>query len=297
MTKIEWHVMSMTGFGHVEFGIENKKYVLEIKTLNSKQLDVSIKWPHHFRSKEIDVRNILSDIFNRGKIDFYLSIQKESDQAVPTINIPIAQAHIKQLNLLMESLAIERPNNLLEVIMRMPDIYTTQETELSENEWLVFSNHLQTCVQQVVMYRKKEGNVLAQDLYKHTREILIQLEEVEKMDQDRVLNYRKKLSEKLSALLSDVNFDKSRLEQEILYFAEKTDISEEKVRLKTNCEHFLESMSEKEPMGRKLGFISQEIGREINTIGSKCNDFNIQKRVIAMKESLEKIKEQCANIL
>lgn len=291
------NVHSMTGFGRVEYVFNHQNYSLEIKTLNSKQIDVYTRIPGYFKSKELDIRTLLNQAFERGKVDLFLAVQTQESVKIPHINQTIAKEYLIQIQNLEKQLGIEGTRNYTEILLRSPDIMSSEEKQLNTEEWSCFWENLNTCVALVNQYREKEGNMLANDLQTYVNQILSDLEAIKGLETGKEGDIRKKLLNKLKELLPESNIDKNRLEQEILYYLEKMDISEEKIRLKTNCDYFLETLNSKDGKGRKLGFIAQEIGREINTIGSKCNDSDIQRYVVNMKDNLEKIKEQCANVL
>lgn len=289
--------LSMTGFGRTEYVLNGQRYVIEIKSLNSKQMDIYTKIPSQFKSKEIELRNTVSQIFERGKVDLSLWIQQEDSTVGSEVNQTVVAQYFKQIQETEKVLGIHPSTNYMEILLRMPEVFSYQEKELQEGEWEEFMKKLSDCTSQVLAYRKTEGDVLKQDLTNYINTILHHLEKVKQLEEGKSSELREKMLQKVSQYVSEVSIDKNRLEQEVLYYIEKMDISEEKVRLHTNCTYFLDTLDLPEAKGRKLGFISQEIGREINTIGSKCNDSAVQKHVVEMKDCLEKIKEQCANVL
>lgn len=289
---------SMTGFGKHIIRTDEKDISIEIRTLNSKQLDIYIKMPQVYREKELEVRALLSNILQRGKTEVTMSINQKSANLQPIINLPVAQHYFKQLNSLSNTLQQNTTlNDLLPVLVKLPDVLSSKEEEINPEEWAEILKGLELTCLKVDDFRKQEGLTLTKDLEKRIRVILELLLKVETFENERINNIKERISSNLDTFLNEVQSDKNRLEQEMIYYIQKLDITEEKIRLKKHCEYFLETMSDESSPGKKLGFISQEIGREINTLGSKANEVNIQKIVVLMKDELEKIKEQLFNIL
>lgn len=287
----------MTGFGKTEFELGNKKYTLEIKALNSKQLDINTRIPALYRQKDIEIRRLISEMLTRGKIDFALYLDNLGEESTSKINTPVIKDYYKQLSELYINLNLEIDNSIMQSIIRLPDAVKMTYEELDETEWLVVRENLANTLDELNKFRDQEGLALKIDIESNIKSILELLEQVAPFESKRIENVRTKISDSLNELQLNGSIDKNRFEQELIYYIEKLDINEEKVRLINHCSYFTETMNEAEPSGRKLGFIAQEIGREINTIGSKANEGNLQRIVVQMKDKLEKIKEQVLNVL
>ncbi len=290
-------IKSMTGYGKSVAELKGKKISIEIKSLNSKQLDLNLKVPWLYKEKESEIRNLMSQKLDRGKIDLTISFDVLDSDTIPVINKTVVKNYFKQLKEISGELGINSDDQLLSTILRLPDALNTEKPELSEDEWGTVKEKLIESVEQLDHYRAEEGKSLEADLIRCTGKILNFIVEIEKFEKGRIEKIREKLNSLLNENIIPENIDKNRFEQELLYYLEKLDINEEKVRLKKHCEYFLEKIATEPPNGKILGFISQEIGREINTIGSKANDASIQKLVVMMKDELEKIKEQSLNVL
>jgi uncharacterized protein (TIGR00255 family) len=290
-------IKSMTGYGKSVAELKGKKISIEVKSLNSKQLDLNLRLPWLYKEKESEIRNLLSQKLERGKIDLAVSFDVLDSDTIPVINKTVVKNYFDQLKEISGELGINSDDQLLSTIMRLPDALSTEKPELSEDEWSTIKEKLSESVEQLDHYRAEEGKSLEADLIRCTGKILNFLVEIEKSEKGRIEKIREKLNNLLNENFSPENVDKNRFEQEMIYYLEKLDINEEKVRLKKHCEYFLEKIATEPPNGKILGFISQEIGREINTIGSKANDASIQKLVVMMKDELEKIKEQSLNVL
>ncbi len=286
----------MTGFGKTDADIPGKSISVEIRTLNSKQTDINVKMPWLYKEKEIEIRNMLSKALERGKVDFSIYVDIMSDQAVPRINKEVVKNYFNQLTEVAGELYIDSPDQLLSVIMRLPETLRSERVQLTEDEWLILKQLINEALIMVDGYRLEEGKALLADISTHIENIVALLQEIEPFEKDRIKSVKERLmaAQKQSGA---EGLDMNRFEQELIYYLEKLDLNEEKVRLKKHCEYFLETALSKESNGKKLGFITQEIGREINTIGSKANNASIQKLVVRMKDELEKIKEQALNIL
>ena len=290
-------IKSMTGYGKSIAELPGKKVTIEIKSLNSKQLDLNLKLPWIYKEKEAEIRNILSQKLNRGKIDLNISFDILDSDVIPVINKTVVKNYFSQLKEISGELGIDSDDQLLTTIMRLPDALKTEKPELSEEEWELVKSRLMESIDYLDSYRAEEGKSLEADLIRCTGKILNFLIDIEKFEKDRIEKIKEKLNTSLMENFATEDIDRNRFEQELIYYLEKMDINEEKVRLKKHCEYFLEKISSEPPNGKILGFISQEIGREINTIGSKANDASIQKLVVMMKDELEKIKEQSLNVL
>jgi uncharacterized protein (TIGR00255 family) len=288
---------SMTGFGKAECELPGKKVSIEIKSLNSKQLDISTRLPSFIKEKEVDIRNEISRELERGKIDCYILTELTSEDSAHKINKDIVKSYIKQLQEIREELKLESDEQLVQVAMRLPDALKTDTEEMDKKEWDIILDSVHTAIEGVKMYRSREGNILAEDIQKRIQLILEKLEKIKSFEEARIQNIRDRITQNLKELKLDESYDPNRFEQELIYYLERLDITEEKVRLASHCNYFLEILPSSESVGKKLGFISQEIGRELNTLGSKSGDSNIQKLIVEMKDELEKIKEQLNNIL
>ncbi len=286
----------MTGFGRTTMEESGKSITIEIRTLNSKQLDLNTRIAPLFRNNENEIRALISHELERGKIDFTLTIDKN---AAPTasINPELARSYYEALTALSKELENPVVSDIFMQVLRMPDVISTPQEDLSEDLWNAVMNAVRQTCRQVNDFRVAEGEVLAKDFEKRIRLIRDMIDEVTPFEENRIASLRAKFDKNIAELESKVQFDPNRMEQEIFFYIEKLDITEEKVRLRKHCDYFLETMAEPQANGKKLGFIVQECGREINTLGSKSNDFNIQQIVVRMKDELEKLKEQLANIL
>ena len=290
-------IRSMTGFGKTEFELGNKKYTLEIKSLNSKQLDINTRIPALYRQKDIEIRRLMSEMLTRGKVDFALYLDNLGSESTSKINSAIIKDYFSQLSGVYAELNLEVNERIMQSIMRLPDTVKMTYEELDESEWLVVRENLVKTLEELNRFRDQEGLALKADIDTNIANILDLLNQVEPFEKQRMENVKTKIMDSLNELQQNGSVDKNRFEQELIYYMEKLDINEEKVRLTNHCSYFTETMSENEPSGRKLGFIAQEIGREINTLGSKANESNLQRIVVQMKDNLEKIKEQVLNVL
>lgn len=290
-------IKSMTGYGKAIAETPQKKITIEIKSLNSKQFDLNTKLPWLYKEKEPEIRNIVSQMLDRGKIDLSVYFDILEDEGIPVINKSIVKNYYKQLKEIAGELEINIDDQILPIIMRLPDSLKTEKPELPEDEWELVKKQITSSINVLDLYRIEEGKSIETDLRKRISGILDSLSSIEKFEPGRIEKVREKLISILNENNGTENLDKNRFEQELIFFLEKFDINEEKVRLKKNCEYFLESVETAPPNGKILSFIAQEIGREINTMGSKANDSSIQKLVVMMKDELEKIKEQTNNIL
>jgi uncharacterized protein (TIGR00255 family) len=290
-------IKSMTGYGKAIAEIPQKKITVEIKSLNSKQLDISIKLPWLYKEKELEIRTLLSQKLERGKIDVTIYSDNLEDEPVPEINKSTVKKYYDQLRIIADELKIDFNDHILTTLMRLPDTLNTRKQELSIEEWQLVKNNIIEAIDMLDLYRLEEGNALKKDMDNSLKRILKSLENIQSFEEDRISRIREKLTSMLEENMSSENIDRNRFEQELIFYLEKFDINEEKVRLTKHCEYFVETLDSPSPNGKILGFIAQEIGREINTIGSKANDAAIQKLVVMMKDDLEKIKEQILNIL
>ena len=291
-------VKSMTGFGKTTVESGSKKIVIEIKSLNSKQLDLNLRMPNLYKEKEMEIRSMVKEQLDRGKVDMNIYFDSsESDKDV-SINQSVVMQYFNQMMEISRQLGLEpEGNELLQTVMRFPDTLQVKSEELSEQEWLQLKTGIEKALEEINRFRLQEGKALIKDI-SYRIELIQQLAaEVPQFEMKRVEVIRQKLQEKINEWTDIKNIDQNRLEQEIIYYLEKLDITEDKVRLANHCKYFLETVEKEDAPGRKIGFIAQEIGREINTMGSKANDHDIQKLVVRMKDELEKIKEQSLNVL
>lgn len=286
---------SMTGFGKAVCDTKNRKITVELRSLNSKQADIFIKLPMLFREKESEIRYLLQKELERGKIDISVHIESKQVEKPVTINKEVITAYYNELKPINDELFKTNPD-WLSVIMRLPETLTQQTNELDENEWKIFLNTIHLAIEQLIDFRNKEGLVLEKELLNRISNIETLHAQVDLYESIRIENVKTRIKQNLTELLGKEGFDKNRFEQELIYYLEKMDFTEEKTRLNNHCKYFKETCAEENP-GRKLGFITQEIGREINTLGSKANHSDIQRLVVQMKDELEKIKEQLLNIL
>ena len=290
-------LFSMTGFGKATCNYKNKKIVIEIKSLNSKQLDISTRIVGLYREKDIEIRNLIAQNLERGKIDLSLYIEDNNSQTTTFLNQNIISNYKEQIENTCNTLNIPVPANLMEIILRLPDSLKTESTILEEEEWNAVKELLQEAFSQINNFRKQEGLSLQNMFVSKINNIKKLLDEVEYYEKERVEKIRVRLEENLKSIEDKISIDRNRLEQEMIYYIEKLDVNEEKVRLRNHMNYFIETMQKDEAPGKKLGFIAQEMGREINTLGSKSNHSEMQMLVGKMKDELEQIKEQVLNVL
>jgi uncharacterized protein (TIGR00255 family) len=283
----------MTGYGKAETNAHNKKFTVEIKSLNSKQIDMNVRVPGAYRDKELNIRRLLSTALSRGKIDCSLFIEYTGTEKTANINAELVKKYYYDL----QNIAKELDNNdeLMSTVMRMPEVMKVEKEEIEPQEWETIESLIQQASNALTQFRKDEGQSLAQDFILRIENIRSLMLSIEKEEHQRVANIKDRIVEKLCELKS--NIDESRLEQELIYYLEKLDVTEEIVRLSNHLNYFLETMNSDISEGKKLAFICQEIGREVNTIGSKSNNAEMQQQVVQMKDELEKIKEQILNVL
>lgn len=288
----------MTGFGKAEVQFNGKNITVEVKSLNSKQLDLNAKIPMIYRDREYEIRNLLSNKLIRGKVDFYINYDETKESTSLPINAGVFKSYYEQIQKISDDCKItlsEEP--IFQTILRLPDVLKVEKVEVSEDEWKLLFSCIEKALEKMLLFRQQEGKALEKDIIERVRLIESLLSQVEPFEKQRIDTVKQRLQENLKSLSSDIKVDNDRFEQEIIYYLEKMDVTEEKVRLKNHCEYFISTANETHAVGRKLGFILQEMGREINTLGSKANQTDIQKLVVLMKDELEKIKEQSLNIL
>ncbi|MFK2818930.1 YicC/YloC family endoribonuclease [Flavobacteriaceae sp. LMIT009] len=284
-------IHSMTGYGKTVLQFPTKKISLEIKSLNSKNLDLNTRMPSVYREKELHIRKIIANKLVRGKVDFSLYLEVTGEETSTKINKPVVEQYIQQLREVVDGDSTE----LLKMAVRLPDALNTERDEIDDDEWKAIEKGITETLEKISTYRIEEGKALENDFKIRIKNINDLLEQVIEMDPERIENVRERLNRGIAELKEKV--DENRFEQELVYYIEKFDITEEKVRLHNHLEYFVKSLNSDDSNGKKLGFIGQEIGREINTIGSKANYAPMQKLVVQMKDELEKIKEQLLNVL
>lgn len=290
-------IQSMTGFGKATCEYGSKKIVIEVKSLNSKQLDISTRIANLYREKDIELRNTIAQKLERGKIDFTLSVQDIVAEQTTAINKPLIESYFQQIQDLSKELGINTPSNWMEILLRFPDVLKTEAKTLDEAEWAAVQIALNEAFDKIIAFRKAEGAAMEKMFKEKITRIGELLAEVDVYEQERVAKIKSRLEEDMRSIQDKVTIDKNRFEQEMIFYIEKLDVNEEKVRLKTHLNYFLETMEHGTSQGKKLGFIAQEMGREINTLGSKSNHSEMQKIVVKMKDQLEQIKEQVLNVL
>lgn len=289
-------IQSMTGFGLATHESAKAKYTVEIKSLNSKFLELGLKLPRSFSEKELFLRNECTRLLERGKVSVLVTVEYADQTAkAAKINTALLTAYYGQLKAVAETLG-DKSDNLLQVALTLPEVVSYAEEELEENDWQDLLQAFYAAVDHFQAFRNDEGETLKQDLAARTKVIVDLLAQVENSETSRIPLIRERIAHYLDEVVGQENIDKNRFEQELIYYIDKLDITEEKVRLRSHCQYFLDALNGK-ANGKKLGFISQEMGREINTLGSKANNAEIQQIVVQMKEELEKIKEQLLNIL
>lgn len=284
-------IQSMTGYGKSVIQLPTKKISIEIKSLNSKNLDLNTRMPSIYREKELSIRKLIASKLERGKVDFSLYMEITGEETSTQINKTVVKQYIKQLKEVVDGDDTE----LLKMAIRLPDAVTTERDEMDEDEWKEISAEIHTALERILQYRLDEGQSLESEFLDRVKNIEVLLENVIAMDPERIEGVRERLQKGVSELKEKV--DENRFEQELVFYIEKFDITEEKVRLKNHLDYFISALHSEDSNGKKLGFISQEMGREINTIGSKSNYAPMQKLVVQMKDELEKIKEQLLNVL
>ena len=285
-------IHSMTGFGKASLQLPTKKITVEIKSLNSKGLDLNTRMPSVFREMELGLRNQISQRLERGKVDFSLYVEVTGEETTSKINVPIVKGYINQMKAVIPN---ADETELMKMAVRMPDALKTERDEIDENEWKQIQTVIDEALENIANFRKDEGASLEKEFQLRISNINNLMTEAVSYDAERIETVKTRLRTSLDEL--KVNVDENRFEQELIFYLEKYDITEEKVRLGNHLNYFLETLNGTEANGRKLGFITQEMGREINTMGSKSNHTEMQKLVVMMKDELEKIKEQVLNVL
>lgn len=287
----------MTGFGLASADLESVKFAVEIKSLNSKFLELGLKIPKSFSDKELLLRNLCNKEIERGKVSIAITVERgEETQKGATINAALLESYYRQLLEINLALGADT-TNLLPSILNFPEVISYKEEEASEKEWEILHQTFLAALKNFNRFREDEGKVLKADLELRIKNIMGFFDEIRQLAPLRVPQIKARLTQLLEESVGKINIDQNRFEQELIYYIDKLDITEEQTRLKSHCDYFIATLADKDANGKKLGFISQEIGREINTMGSKANDAQIQQLVVGMKEELEKIKEQLLNVL
>jgi uncharacterized protein (TIGR00255 family) len=285
----------MTGFGKAETEFQNKKITIEIKSLNSKQLDINTRIPSAYREKEMDIRNLLFQTIERGKVDFLIFIDSSEKSLSSSINQQAVESYYKEIKEIGRKLNIDMPSDWFSLLLRLPETIKTEIAEVDENEWGLIRQTIENALKAFVEFRKQEGAMLEKLFINKIDTIKNLSKEIEKYETERIEKVKSRLQDSL--LRMETQHDENRFEQELIFYIERLDINEEKTRLNNHLKYFIETINNEKSQGRKLGFIVQEIGREINTMGSKSNHAEMQKVVVQMKDELEQIKEQILNVL
>ncbi len=287
----------MTGFGNALYEFPNKKIQIDVKVLNGKHLDLGLRIPNFYREKEPEIRSLVASELARGKVELSIIIVSSVPDQLPKINEDVFEDYYTQLNKVSSKLNIKGTPDFVRAVLGLPDVLKTETLELNEEEWLGVQEGIKNALDAVNSYRITEGAALYKDIFSRINEIGVLLSQCEAFEEERLERIKARIRTSLVDTTDNIQIDENRFEQELIYYLEKLDITEEKVRLRSHLDYFKQTMEETGPIGKKLVFISQEIGREINTLGSKANDADIQRLVIQMKDELEKIKEQLLNVL
>jgi uncharacterized protein (TIGR00255 family) len=285
----------MTGFGKHVSELADKKITVEVRSLNSKQLDLNVRVPGQYREKELELRAEVAKVAERGKVDLTIHLENTGDVKAVSINKALARNYYSEIQALAGEIG-QQPADYVSLIMKMPEVLRPEKQELDEQEWMQVKEAVGKALEALTRFRDDEGRVLEKEFEGRVATILDLLSQVADLDKQRIPAVRERMQKAIGDMIDKEKIDQNRFEQELVYYIEKFDITEEKLRLRTHCDYFTQTMAEASS-GRKLGFITQEIGREINTIGSKANDAGIQKLVVRMKDELEKLKEQLLNVL
>ncbi len=290
-------IYSMTGYGKAVAIFQDKKICAEIRSLNGKAMDLSTRIAPQFKGREMEIRTLITTELERGKVDFSLWVEQGEKADMPSINQAVVQGYIEQMTDVAKNTGLSMPQNIFEVIVRLPEVIARKEVyDVTDEEWAVVLKAIEAAISDLMAFRKQEGEALAAKFNSKISNISQLLASVEPFEKERVEKIRTRIEESLSKL-AGVDYDRNRLEQELIFYIEKLDVNEEKQRLSNHLEYFLSTMDEERGQGKKLGFIAQEMGREINTLGSKSNHAEMQKIVVRMKDELEQIKEQVLNVM
>ena len=290
-------IFSMTGYGKAVAMYQDRKICVEIRSLNGKSMDLSTRIAPQFKSHEMEIRSLLTSRLERGKVDFTLWVEQNATLDTPAINVAVMQGYMEQIKTISEQSGVAMPENLFEILLRMPEVIARKEVyEVSDEEWAVTLDAVNKALDELVDFRAQEGMALYRKFMSNIENITSLLATVEPYEKERIEKIRQRITESLEKL-SIVDYDKNRFEQELIYYIEKLDVNEEKQRLTNHLRYFVETMDTGSGQGKKLGFIAQEMGREINTLGSKSNHAEMQNIVVKMKDELEQIKEQVLNVM
>lgn len=289
-------IQSMTGFGKATAELSNKKITVEVKSLNSKQLDLSVRIPSIYKEQELNVRSLIARRLERGKVDFAIYVENTSKETTSQINQNVLESYYNQIKNSSEKLGIEVPSDWFQVLLRLPDVLKYEAQDADEEEWKIVAETINSALDQLVEFRKQEGKMLEDLFVQKVTNISTLMADIEPFEGERVEKVKTRITEALEKI-QNFDYDKNRFEQEMIYYIEKLDINEEKARLRNHLKYFLETLNDTSGQGKKLGFITQEMGREINTTGSKANHVQMQQIVVQMKDELEQIKEQVLNVL
>jgi uncharacterized protein (TIGR00255 family) len=286
----------MTGYGNASVQAGSKTVSAEIKSVNSKFFDLNLRLPSSYREKELELRTDLGRAIERGKVECTVTVESSEAQKRASFNIELLKAYHQEVKQVQEQLRLQDSPDVLRLLLTMPDVLVTEKGEIGEQEWTAFAEAIQKALAAFDSFRSNEGKVLAKDLQHRIGLIREGIRTLEPFEQNRIGQMRKRMQAGLEEFIQSADVDRNRFEQELIYYIEKLDVTEEKVRLASHLDYFIKTMQETSS-GKKLSFIAQEIGREINTIGSKCNDADMQRIVVGMKDELEKVKEQVLNVL
>lgn len=290
-------IKSMTGFGKATGEINNKKITVEIKSLNSKQADISVRMPSFYKEKELPLRSLINKNLERGKIEFNLYVELLGGNSNSNLNTELFKKYYNEFSAVANEVNPSHNSDLISIVSRMPDLLKAERSELDEEEWNGVFKIIKEALSKINEFRSVEGSSLEKEISLRVNNISELLSSVEQYEQERIETVKTKIATNLKEVVDEKSIDKDRFEQELIYYIEKYDVTEEKIRLAQHCTYFIETMNSTISEGKKLGFICQEMGREINTLGSKANHSELQKIVVQMKDELEKIKEQILNIL
>lgn len=290
-------LLSMTGFGRAVTEYRNKRFIIDVKSLNSRNTDINTRIPQYFKEKEISIRSLLSKELIRGKIDLTITVETGTCEVAEQLNESLLISYYERLKVISSKNSIPLGNEIMSVLMRLPDVFKANSEELNDEEWETVLVTINKAIDACIKFRGEEGSALQNDVLQKNAMILDLLEQLSQYEEERITAIKERLKQNIAELANGTPIDENRYEQEIIFYLEKLDINEEKVRLKKHCEYFVETINIEEFSGKKLGFIAQEMGREINTLGSKAHHAGIQKIVVMMKDELEKIKEQLLNVL
>lgn len=293
-------IQSMTGYGKADCELAGNKIIAEIKSLNSKQLDLSMRVAPQYREKDLEIRNIIARRLERGKVDFALYVENALENEEHQINTAVVENYYWQIKQMADNMRIPVPNNWFEILLKLPDVFKNNENTTADDvEWQAVVNLINTAIDRFTEFRTQEGETLQNMFEEKIARIGELLDSIEPYEIERIAKIRARIEENMAILAenSKIDIDRNRLEQEMIYYIEKLDVNEEKVRLRNHLKYFTETMHTEKAPGKKLGFIAQEIGREINTLGSKSNHSEMQRIVVMMKDQLEQIKEQVLNVL